>query len=293
MRILVATDGSPEAEAACQFLRLLPLPDGSTFHVASAVHIPVGAEGHAAPWQTIEVLFEYHEAWAQKVVQQTQELLAREGVTITTSIPRGEPAPQILRLTDTMAPDLVVIGSHGLTGLASFLLGSVARSVAKGSQRPVLVGRMPRNDLREVVVATDGSEHASHALRFAAQLPLPAETQMSVVHVIRPHRPLPGFLPGHQEVYEQVAAEVRERQQESGRKMIETAEALLAPSGRPVRKVLRVGDPTTEILKLAAERCADLIIAGARGVSLIQGLVMGSVADRLLKHAPCSVLIVR
>jgi nucleotide-binding universal stress UspA family protein len=58
MKILVATDGSPEAAGACRFLRALPVPSGSLFHIVSAVHVPPGAEGHPAPWQTIEVLFE-------------------------------------------------------------------------------------------------------------------------------------------------------------------------------------------------------------------------------------------
>ena len=66
---------------------------------------------------------------------------------------------------------------------------------------------------------------------------------------------------------------------------------------------MREGDPAQEILKLGAEPEpvtsakpeveADLIIAGARGVSLLERLTVGSVADRLLKHAPCSVLLVR
>jgi nucleotide-binding universal stress UspA family protein len=55
---------------------------------------------------------------------------------------------------------------------------------------------------------------------------------------------------------------------------------------------LLTGDPATEILRVAEERNADLVVAGARGVSLIERLLVGSVADRLLKEAPCSVLIV-
>jgi nucleotide-binding universal stress UspA family protein len=53
-----------------------------------------------------------------------------------------------------------------------------------------------------------------------------------------------------------------------------------------------VGDPADEILRLAEEREADLIVAGARGVSFLERLLVGSVADRLLKYADCSVLIV-
>jgi nucleotide-binding universal stress UspA family protein len=55
---------------------------------------------------------------------------------------------------------------------------------------------------------------------------------------------------------------------------------------------VRTGNPATEILELAERRRADLIVAGARGVSLLEGLLVGSVAERLLREARCSVLIV-
>ena len=70
----------------------------------------------------------------------------------------------------------------------------------------------------------------------------------------------------------------------------------LSPAGRavlrkPVPAVLE-GDPAGEVLRLAQTRGADLVIAGARGVSMIEGLLVGSVADRLLRKMPCSVLLV-
>jgi nucleotide-binding universal stress UspA family protein len=87
-------------------------------------------------------------------------------------------------------------------------------------------------------------------------------------------------------------AEVQQIQQESGASLLAAAQAELAKGARPSRVELREGDPTTEILRLAEERNADLVVAGARGISWIEGLILGSVADRLLKEALCSVLIV-
>src|SRR5581483_3565852 len=101
----------------CQFLRLLPLPLGSVFHVVSAVHVPSGTVGHAAPWQTIEYLFECQEAWAEHAVQKAEKLLARDGVRVEASIPHGDPVPQILRMAEALDVDLVVLGAHGLTAL--------------------------------------------------------------------------------------------------------------------------------------------------------------------------------
>jgi nucleotide-binding universal stress UspA family protein len=183
-----------------------------------------------------------------------------------------------------------VVGSRGLTGIERFFLGSVARRVAKLCPRPVLVARALRSQLREAIVATDGSEHAAHAVRFAASLPLPEGAQITLIHVVRPQHSfrLPLQSPDH----EHKIAEMQQKQEAIGRELLVSAQEILAIPGQPAGTDLRVGDPAAEILRLAEERSADLIVAGARGVSLIEGLLMGSVADRLLKHAPCSVLIV-
>jgi nucleotide-binding universal stress UspA family protein len=292
MKILVGTDGSDEAAAAYQFLQLLPLPQEATIHVISAVHVQPVIPGHHATWQTMERLFEYQREAAHHAVQQAAQSLMREGIDVTTSVPTGDPASQILQAADALEVDLVVVGSRGLTGLEGFLLGSVARSVAKRCQRPVLVARVPRNNLQGVVVATDGSEYASHAAQFAAHLPLPDATQITVVHVVRPHPKLPGFRPTENDLYEAAVAEARQKQEEIGAGVIAAAQARFTEAVRSARTELKMGDPAAEILAVAKERNADLIVCGARGVSWIEGLLMGSVADRLLKHARCSVLIV-
>jgi len=291
MKILVATDGSPEAAGACRFLRALPLPAGTLFHIVSAVHVPVGMVGHPAPWQTIEVLFEQQEAWAEKAVREAQQFLAREGMSFETYIPRGDPAPQILQVADTREVDLVVVGAHGLTGPRSFL-GSVARSVVKRCRLPVLIAREPKHQVRTVVAATDGSAHARHALRFLSRLPLPADAQIIATHVMHPQPGYHGLLPGRYEEFQKAAEALSQKQAERGTELLVSAETALAESGRMVLREIRTGDPASEILRVAEERNADLIVAGARGVSLLEGFLMGSVADRLVKQAPCSVLIV-
>jgi nucleotide-binding universal stress UspA family protein len=288
--ILFATDGSPEAAEACRVLNLLPLPAGSVVHVISAIHVPPLTDGNHAPWQSIQYLFEFHGTWAAEAVEAAKKLLARQGVRVEASIPRGDPAPQILHTAEAIHADLVVLGPNGLTGGRPFL-GSVARNVAKRCQRPVLVARKAWNEIREVVVATDGSEHATHAVGFLSRLPLPDNSGIILVHVVRPPRAFPGLLPGRQAEYERAAAELRTRQEERGRTLLAEAASLLPP-GRSVRQELCFGDPAAEVLRITGERDADLIVMGARGTSLLEGLRTGSVADRLLRQAVASVLIV-
>jgi nucleotide-binding universal stress UspA family protein len=291
LKILVATDGSENAAAACQFLRALPLPKGSTLHVTSVMD-DQAFNGYESFWTVVEQFRAAEGAHARQAVREASEILARDGVAVTTTIREGNPVRELLRAAAEVEADLVVVGSKGLTGLDGFLMGSVARAVAKRCDRPVLVARAPRNNVCQVLVATDGSEHACDAVRFAGRLPLPAGAERTLVHVVRPHRPLSDYLLLNHEEHRAAAEAMRKKQEEMGAGLLTEAQQHLIALGAPAETALRTGDPGTEILRLAGEREADLIIAGARGVSLIEGLWMGSVADRLLKDARCSVLIV-
>jgi nucleotide-binding universal stress UspA family protein len=246
----------------------------------------------------------YEREQAEQAVRSASERLKREGVSVTTVLAEGNPAKEILGAAAEFDADLVVMGSKGLTGLEGFFLGSVARAVAKRSARPVLLARAPQDGLHEVIVATDGSEHATHAVRFAARLPLPEAARRTIVHVVRPYRPFPeslyrenGPLQGGSpwDGYHESVADVRRKQEGIGASIVAAASASMTAAGALTNAPgteLRVGEPATEILALARERNADLIVAGARGASFMEGLLMGSVADRLLRHARCSVLIV-
>ena len=128
------------------------------------------------------------------------------------------------------------------------------------------VAHAPANGLGHAVVATDGSEHARHAVAFAARLPLPAETELAVVHVARPFHPSPLIAPWHPLSSREAIDYVHERRLERGRHLVEDARARLESAGRPVAAVVREGDPATEILALAEERGADLI--GSRSLVL-------------------------
>src|SRR5205814_5380416 len=92
------------------------------------------------------------------------------------------------------------------------------------------------------------------------------------------------------EELERLEQHVRHDRREAAGRFVGGVTASLKASFAHVTPVVRDGDPAEEILKLAGEQDADLLIAGARGISALERLLVGSVADRLLKHAPCSVL---
>jgi nucleotide-binding universal stress UspA family protein len=234
-----------------------------------------------------------HRKQVLAIAEATAATLRRDGVEATAHVLAGDADHQLILAADDWKSDLLVIGSRGLTGLADFVMGSVARNVAKHAHCSVLVARAPEHGFRRMLLALDSSTHAAQAAELAGRLPLPPQTAIDLIHVVRPPRPVldGGFFTDGYLV--EALVEAQRQQKEWGEQMLASVSETLAKDERETAIEIRTGDPATEILSAAAEKGVDLIVAGARGESLIEHLLTGSVADRLLKKATCSVLLVR
>jgi nucleotide-binding universal stress UspA family protein len=297
-RILFATDGSDDATNALDFLERLPLAEGTRIYIISVLSEPMLLTGPAMeavypPTESLDEIRKTERDLAEEILQEAAGRLCREGLDVRTAVRFGEPAREIINTAREWEVDLVVVGSRGLTGLDGLLLGSVARNVAKHASRPVLVARAPRFALRDVVVATDGSEHANLAVEQTGRLPLPSETRLTVTTVVRPYTPLLSLRRNKGGDFSGPVEEVRRRQFEQATTLVSASRDRLAADGREVHTEVREGDPASRILEVVTEQEADLVVAGARGTGVIENLLVGSVADRLLKEAGCSVLLVR
>ncbi len=291
LKILFATDGFQAAQDATAFLERLPLPAKTPIRL---VVVRGTAEDSVLARYYVPPRFQEAERrWAEDAVSGERARLARHGWEVTTQIRAGEAAHEILRAADEFEASLILIGANNLNRLETWMLGSVSRNVAKHARQPVLVARPLEHGLERVLLALDGSQHACEAIEFLARLPLPDECRVLVAHVVRPFHADP-MLAALEPVATRTAAEetLRERRL-VGEHLVSDACVALEHGGKRASSVLREGDPAREITNLATEIGADLIVAGARGVSLIEGLVVGSVADRLLKGARRSVLLVR
>jgi nucleotide-binding universal stress UspA family protein len=253
---------------------------------------PIG-DTPAGSWEYLEEIRAAERQQAEEVTSAAVADLAREGVTVTAVVREGEPAHQILLAAEEFSVGLIVLGSKGLSGIQGFLLGSVARNVARHALRPVVIARAPRGGVGQVVLAVDGSSHAEQAGAFLCRLPLPSGARVTVTHVVRPVRPFHGLVPTDPERLEDARREGMARARERAAHLVEEARLELEMHGRAAQTTIREGDPAERILEVVEECGADLIVAGARGVSPIRGLLVGSVADRLVRHASGSVLLVR
>jgi len=137
--------------------------------------------------------------------------------------------------------------------------------------------------LKGVLVATDFSRAADAALEFAVDVALRHNAELLLLHVCMELPELPALKAR------------RDHQEELGR-----AEAALgqrvartAAQGVLVKTLLRTGDPADVIAATARDQRVDLVVVGSHGVHEPSTMLIGSVADRLLRLAPCSVTIVR
>jgi nucleotide-binding universal stress UspA family protein len=287
-RIAWATDGSKDAEAAGALIRDLELPAGTLVDV---ITVTTERDWELSAWlQTTE------REWGERVSSRSVEAIRRDGLDIVAEIRDGDAAREIVRAADTFRADLLVVGSRGLSALERFVLGSVADKVAHLSHCPVLIARPPRHQMREVILAIDDSAHAAEAAAFIVRFPLPAGAHITVCNTYPVSHPRPyagaGGEPFYPDVFEQAMSEVRQSRRSHAEQLVRGVAGRLRAHGYQCSPETREGDPAGEILALAEEREADLIVAGARGVSLLRGLLVGSVAGRLVKAAPCSVLLV-
>ena len=150
-----------------------------------------------------------------------------------------------------------------------------------------------------VVAGVDGSEDSQIAQSFIKnQLPLPPSSQVMPLHVLGPHAHLIPHLedaigsPSWAEL--SVLEKTNQKTQaQNGRKFLAEATRALNRKGVKIMPYLKQGHAGEEIIKVAEKTRADLIVVGSRGLSQLKRVVLGSVSQKVVRYAPCSVLIVR
>ena len=143
--------------------------------------------------------------------------------------------------------------------------------------------------IHKILVPVDFSEHSQRALDEAVGLAKKFGAELTVLHCYE--LPMPGF---DRHPYATVAPEsyveaVRKAAEETTRRWSERARA----EGLSVEEQVKAGFPASEIADLAQDIGADLIVMGTRGLSGLEHVLLGSVAERTIRIAPCPVLTVK
>lgn len=194
---------------------------------------------------------------------------AARDVPTTTAMRSGPPAQIAEAVAIERGSELIVVGSRGLGQWSGTLMGSVARSLARDGVTPVLVVRARRDAPRRVLVAVDGSTEARAAIDLLAHLPMPMAARLAVLRVAAPDEDA--------------------RQAEL---VMEHARIVLGEriSSWDMADRGHIGE---EVLRQALRSSTDMIVLGARGQTEGSGLLRGSVADHVLSHSHCAVLVAK
>lgn len=289
MRVLLATDGSKDARAAATFLKDLALPPSTTVRIVAVMAVPDIALDVSPAREFKRAVRDE----ARAFIDAAQATLASRGFTIESEVAVGDPRQQIVALAEKWGADLIVVGARGLGLIKRFLLGSVSLAVARHAHCPVLVVKGRPRKLASVLVGMDGSEDSFRAVRFLQSLCLRRPTKvrlLSVVERLRYPTTAPGALKG------QLAVMMKELEAERRgelEKVLERAATHLDNAITRVTKSTPTGNPADEIIATADAFDTDLVVVGARGLGGMARLLLGSVSERVLRHARCPVLIVK
>jgi nucleotide-binding universal stress UspA family protein len=202
----------------------------------------------------------------------------------------GSPGDVVSEVAKEHAAELIVVGTHGHTGIQRFLLGSVATAILRHAPCDVLVHRGPASSAAysRPLVASDFSPAAIRALHHAASLTAPGAT-IEVIHAWQlPAGSWGATLLGQARFpWNTVRDAVLSGVKAQAEKLVESTKDL----GHPIHVELVQGPPPSVITHAAERGGHDLIAIGTHGHRGFRRLLLGSVAENVIRHAPCSVLV--
>jgi nucleotide-binding universal stress UspA family protein len=291
-RILVATDLSDSADEALRQAHAIARASGGKL---VACHVLPEALRYQPlfPDRAGDALKELTAAqgtMGDAVATRVAEITGQARSDFEVVVGHGPAGARIVSEAEAHGADLVVVGSRGATGIERFLLGSVAERVVRYAHVPVLVARSsPATD--RIVAGTDFSDPSREALAVAKVIAGWWPSQVTLVHAIDVAAPAVVSLAvplGASWV--PVPPEEMAAIREGARAMIDDE---LERVGLPGTSRVVEARPAAAIVEAARELDARLVVVGTRGRTGLARLTLGSVAESVVRDAPCSVLVTR
>ena len=296
-RVLLATDGSPESVHAARMATELSNKLGPEMHPrlrGAYTWCVRHTQERAVYGPDTQNHLEEVERYAQERLGEEAAKIREYGGEVAAIHPKtGRPDVEIVRLAEELNAGLVILGSRGLGPFKRVLLGGVSDSVVRHANASVLVARGEGNGLPgRVLLAIDGSKESHLATRAAVEVASAAGSELHVLSVLDtaqllPQTPYPG-----PETWE--TSETAEEAEQHARRLLSRASEHIEAEGGTVKEShLVVGKPDKEIVGLAGEMEAGLVVLGSRGLGAVGRVLLGSISDSVVRHALCSVLVVR
>lgn len=293
-RILVAVDFSPASDHALTVAHALATRQNAALGVVHvmpnvaplSVLFPQAVEKGALA--TVELERRAADALADRV----RTITGREGDAAMLFIEVGTDYAGIVEAAEKWNADLVVVGSHGRTGMKRALIGSVSEKVARTSHAPVLVTRPGESHRGPVIAATDLSDASFAAVEIGVAEAAARKTELVVLHVVDTLPLVAGHIVSGPLGLAGIGLDAAAAQTlvSTGRAALDSA---LAARGVQAKVEAVEGGPAQTVVERAEALDAQLLVVSTHGRTGLKRALLGSVAESILRHAPCSTLVVR
>lgn len=286
-RILVPLDGSGLAE------RALPLAWGIASRTSAdllllAAVIPTEQWAGLATSDTGDAR---ERTAAEEYLESVAEPLRTQRLKVRTLAVNDRAAPAICSAADAAGCDLIVMATHGRSGLGSWFAGSVAERVRHITDTPVLLVHARRETISQatsigrILVPLDGSETAEEALGLAEELARALNARLLLAQIVSS----PAALYPQEHMTQGVPTAIQEAAQDYLKRLANS----LRERGVEADIHVDVGEPVASLMEIAVDGGVDMVAMTTHGRSAVSRFVMGSVADAVSRSVEIPCLIVR
>jgi nucleotide-binding universal stress UspA family protein len=296
LRVLWATDGSARSQDAFPLLRQMVIPVTQKLTVLGVAPHSILSGARPDP----AFLANVTPGARRKALLEAQEMAQREataldpGMIETEALSRwGHPIEEILKVAAQSKADRIVMAAKGHSNLHLMFLGSVSQGVAQHTTRPLLIARPGTTTVRRVLLGYHGTRSAKKALAFLNRLALPEAAEVVLFTAIEPFTMPEGMPVGYRQQAMAESHRINERRHETARKALQALALQIEGSGRKVSTEVDSGPAAALLDRAARKHQADLIVLGSRRPSPERHYLLGSTAEKLVRHSHTSVLVVR
>jgi nucleotide-binding universal stress UspA family protein len=230
--------------------------------------------------------------------QQLDELCKALPLEAEKLVSKGHPAEEIVRIARKTGSDLVIVATHGQSGVKRLLLGSVAEALIRTLPCPLLVlrpsdesfqaGGKAQAAFKRILAGSDFSTESNLAIQYALALATAFRAELHLVHVIKP-----SFY--HTLKAEALVPPVGQSHADWMRRNQEKLEKILPKDANiwcSLKTAILSGQPYKALQDYTETHQIDLVVLGARGAGLLKTMLVGSTTERMIRLAPCPVLSV-
>ncbi len=289
-KVLVPLDGSEISET------VIPYAVELAGRLNSEVSLLYVSERSEAEHHRVFEL--YLEAISRQVAETVKQTYGKTGAVVKTIVAEGSAAAAIIDFSEKNDTGLIIMASHGRSGLMPWPVGSTAAKVSQHARVPVLLVRtntppdkLPTGGVFDKgLMPLDGSTRGEAGLPYVKEIAQQINMEVVLLHVVAPGQ-YAHTVSGLN--YFSFPEQLVEKMKLDAGKYLETVRGRLSDTKAKVRYEVRPGDPASEILKFSADNSVDLVAISSHGRSGIERWMLGSVSYKVLHGGKTPLLLVR